>query len=158
LEKVWRVVTDPFGRVIEITQESSGLKVILFILILPFILFATVGIAFAFVMDKIYEYKFIIITLFLIVTPLIIVLGRAKNSELSSLLMFWHRFLIAPLFIVVMYTGITYKTTWFDNIDYLSFSACLPFLLYLFLFPLICGYLSKVISDIVQLYAGMDKD
>ncbi|MDU9693411.1 hypothetical protein O0Q50_19750 [Priestia aryabhattai] len=155
---VWRVVTDPFGKVIEITQECSGLKGILLILALPFILFATVGIAFAFAMDKIYEYKSNIITLFSIVTPLIIVLGRAKISALSSFLMFWYKFVIAPLFIVVMYTGIMYKTTWFDNIDYSSFSACLPFLLYLFLFPLICWYISYVLSNIVQLIAGLEKD
>ncbi|WP_394555275.1 hypothetical protein C1N61_26425 (plasmid) [Priestia aryabhattai] len=155
---VWRVVTDPFGKVVEMTEECTGLKEILFVLALPFIIFAIVGITFAFAMDKIYEYRTFIITLFSIVTPLIIITGKAKLWALCSFLTFWYKFLIAPLFIVVMYTGITYKTTWFDNIDYSSFSACLPFLLYLFLFPFICWYVSYVLSNIVQLIAGLNED
>ncbi|MEM4992133.1 hypothetical protein WKH56_06295 [Priestia sp. SB1] len=153
-------VIDPFGKVVRIYVDEccNGLKTAIAMILGTILGMIIIGLIFAFVMDKIYEFRTIIITLFSVITPLIIILGRAKISTLSSFLNFCYKLFIAPLFVIVMYTGITYKTTWFDNIDYSSISACIPFLLYLFLFPVICWYISAVLGGLVELLAGIDEE
>ncbi|MGF9891662.1 hypothetical protein ABEX78_23670 [Priestia megaterium] len=156
--QVFRVVTDPFGKVIEIVEEGNGLFSYIGYLISAVIGMVISGLIIAIAMDKIYEHRSGIINMFIVVTLLIALLGRIKQIGYAKFLLFFYYLFISPLFVLVLYTGITYETETFDHINTYSLSDSAPFLFYLFLAPVVCLYVGAVIGNILKLIAGIPKE
>jgi hypothetical protein len=133
--------TDSQHNPIDSLKERFGLTIVY---VGGIAIFVVASFILGMIMETIYQNGLIIVAAFIIST-LTLVISSIFNKNMNSILLKIHRFIISPIFILFLYSGILYWTTWADHIN--GFGEYLLFFIYLFLGPILSWIIGYMLAN-----------
>lgn len=105
-------------------------------------------------MDKVYENGSLITTIFAIFSVLFLLEKITKKTNGTTIIGQIHGKIVAPSFVLYIYAGLTYWTTWADDIsNSSSFMDDILFLLYIFCSPIVAFIVGPILTMLISIVA-----